>query len=157
MAGDLFADILADLGRILKVEGLHPDNHNTCVLKLKTGVRIQLEIDPESKFFVLGSDLGQLPAGKYRENLFREALKTNGLAPPHYGILAYSRQTNALILFERLPLKDLTAAEIASVLEPFIQKAELWHTAIAKGEIPVTAASNRGAAVGMGGLFGLRP
>jgi Tir chaperone protein (CesT) family len=151
MVKNLFEALLDEVGHALKIADLHADRNNTCLISMPNGVKIQLEMHSRTQEFVLGSDLGQIPPGRYRENLFIEALRSNGM-PNHVGILAYSAKNDHLILFQTINLKDLTGERIATDMSPFIEKAKIWQEAMEKGEIPVVA--NMRTSMGM---FGLRP
>jgi len=155
MVTDLLGSLLQELGRILEIADLHPDRNNSCLIKLKEGFNIQLELDRSSQFLTLGADLGMVPPGKYRENLFREALKANGMPPPLYGTLAYSKRTDHLILFEKIQVRDLTGGKIAAEITPFTEKAKIWEDAVKRGDVPVI---NQMYTSGKSsGMFGLRP
>ena len=153
MVKDLFDSLLEEVSQTLKIPNLHADPNNTCLIQLKNGLKIQLEIESKSDSFVIGADLGEVPLGHYRNILFREALKTNGLPGSHPGILAYSNKTDHLILFKMLPLKELNGEKIASIIAPFSEKALLWKESIEKGEVPVSVNSTHPSV----GMFGLHP
>jgi hypothetical protein len=153
MVTDLFGTLLQELGPLLEIPTLHPDRQNSCLIRLKGGLNIQLELDRMGQFFIMGSDLGTVPPGKYRENLFREALKANGMPQPLNGILAYSQKTEHLILFEKMHVKDLNGDKIMAVLTPFCEKARVWRDALARGDIP--ALTQYYASGKPGGIFGL--
>lgn len=151
MVKNLFDALLDETGRSLKIADLHSDRNNTCLVKMPNGISFQIEMHQIKQEIVLGADLGPIPPGRYRENLFMEALRSNGL-PNHVGVLAYSSRLDHLILFLTVNLKDLTGERIASEIEPFIEKAKLWKEALEKGEIPVVAQMKTSM-----GMFGLRP
>lgn len=154
MVTDLLGALLLELGRSLKIDNLHPDSNNSCLIKLVNGLQIQIELDRSAQFLVLGTDLGIVPAGKYRENLFKEALKANDMPYPLHGILAYSRKTEHLVLFEKIQITDLNGEKIAAEITPFTEKAAIWADALKRGDIPNIAqmkTSDRG-----GGMYGLK-
>ena len=91
MITDKFDNLIQELGTVLKIK-LKPDKNNACLLRFKNGMQIQLEADSRSEKLILASDLGQIPQGRFRENIFREALKANGLPPPRNGIFAYGKK-----------------------------------------------------------------
>lgn len=153
MVTDVFDGLLQELGKILGTT-LHPGRKNSCLIKLKEGIKVQLELDTLGENLIIGSDLGQIPTGKYRENLFKEGLRFNGMLPPRNGILAFSKQADHLIIFEKLPLKNLTGAKIADALTPFKAKTILWRDALARGDIPSTPSAGFKSG---GGIFGLKP
>jgi Tir chaperone family protein CesT len=153
MVTDLFGSLLQELGKAMKIELLRTEETPSYLFKYNNGISVQLELDQSGRSFLLCSDLGAIPLGKYRENLFREALKSNDLPPPLHGVLSYSQQTDHLVLFEKLPLAELNGEKIAAALQPFTEKALLWSEAIKHNEIPAI----QGATPSPGGVFGLRP
>lgn len=153
MVTDLFGALLQELGRSLQIKDLHPDRNNTCQIKLATGVTIYVELDRSKECLVIGSDIAQIPAGRFRENVFREAMKANGLPQPRHGTFAYSKQADRLVLFDKCPVKDLNGEKIAAIITPLAEKAQLWKEAIARGDVP-TVSSVRTGRVGM---FGMKP
>lgn len=152
MVKEIFETLLEEAGKVLNIADLHPDRNHSCQVRLINGLTIQIEMDPYQQGVILGCDLGGLPTGKYRENVFREALKINGQKAPHHGILAYSSKSDHMVLYEVLPLKDLTGERIADEIAPFAEKALLWKEALSHGETPTL--SNVRTSQGM---FGLRP
>jgi Tir chaperone protein (CesT) family len=154
MVMDLFGTILEDLGKIIKINDLHPDKNNSCLIKYATGLEVQMEIDRSGECLVLGSQLGVVISGRYRENVFREALKANGIKSQRNGVFAYSKKNDQLILFEKIHIKDINAEKIAAILTPFAEKALIWKTAITQGDIP--SVSNTYASSRSGGMFGLK-
>ena len=156
MVTDQFGTLLEEISREMKIGPLISDKNNTCQIRLKTGLEFQIEMDKAHQFLIIGADLGVIPPGRYRENILREALKANGLPHPLYGIFAYSKKKNSLILFMRLNLSELTGQKVAEFLQPFTEKGLAWMRAIARGEVPVVASIYTSGRSGMG-MFGLRP
>lgn len=131
---------------------LNPDDNNSCLIHLVSGVTIQIEMDRYG-MILFGSRLGAVLMGRYRDNLVRQALKSNEATLPSSGVIGFSIKSNQFILFAKLNPLSLNANQIASALPPFIAKATLWKGAIEKGEIPEitpTKASNESS-----GMFGL--
>lgn len=156
MVTDMFGALLQELGTLLEATDLHPDRNNSCLIRLKSGLEIQLEIDRGGDFLLLGADLGTVPPGRYRENLFREALKANNMPYPLHGVLSYSHKSDHLVIFEKMHIKDLNGEKIAAEITPFTEKALVWKNAIQQNDIPVVNqmyTSDKRAA----GMFGLRP
>lgn len=153
MVTDQFGAILDELAHALNISKLQADANNSCLIKFKGGIRVQIEPELSGKFLILGSDLGEVPAGRYRENLFAEALKANGMPRPHYGFFAFSKKNDHLVLMEYLPLQDLRGDKIADHLPLFIEKVKLWKDSIYRGEIPPTAVVTSRPM----GMFGMRP
>lgn len=152
MVMDLFESLLDELSKALNIPDLHPDQNKACLIKFKTNLRVQVEMDSGQENVLIASTLGTLQDGRYKENILREALKANGLPGPLHGILAYSTKTGHLILFEYLPTKELTGDKIADAIAPFSEKALRWKNAIENNEVPSIAVFRSS-----GGMFGLRP
>lgn len=157
MVMDLLESLLEEFSKATNLVPLKPDSNSSCLIALpKDGPKIQLEIDKTAQFLVIGSELGFIPPGRYRETIFKTALQANHLPHPRYGNFAYSQKADQLIMFELLPLKELNGEKIAQVYNPFVEKAIVWKDSIAKGDIPPLmgslSASKRGSG---GGMFGL--
>lgn len=151
---DFFESLLQEFSQAINIPNLKPDGNNSCLIALPKGPKIQLDLDGNQEFLILGSEIGFLPAGRYRETLFKEALRANSLPPPRYGDFAFSKKKDQLILFTKLPLKDINGEKIASTFAPFSEKATHWWSAIQRGEVPsLTGAfsTKKGGA----GMFGL--
>lgn len=154
MIQDLFGLLLEELGTIIKIK-LEPDKNNACLIKYPNGLSVQLDFDATSEEIIMLSNLGTPAPGRYRENLFREALKANGLPPPQPGIFAYSKKTDSLVLFTTVPLADTSGQKLADTLSPFMLRAELWLGAMARGEIPSFMGTELSFGKSGGGMFGL--
>lgn len=153
MVTDAFGSLLEELSKLLKVE-LKPDKNNTCLINFKDKGKVYLELDRSSQYLILGIEIGSTPKGKYRENIFREALKANGLNPPLNGIFAYSDRSDSLVLYDMHLLSELNGEKLKDLIDPFLAKAKLWQEGMTKGEIPLIQEKN--AAIRGTGMFGLR-
>lgn len=152
MVSNLYESLLQELGQVLGLE-LTPDKNNSCLVKLKGGLEVQFELNPTGDRFLMGTNLGSAPPGRYRDALFREALKTNGMPPPRPGVLAFSPKADCLVLFRWLPAREINGERIAFLLGPFAERAMAWRQAIQHGDIPQFEGPS---ARGHAGLFGLR-
>jgi hypothetical protein len=156
MVMDLFESLLHELGQIMKIEDLRPDEHNTCLIRFREGgLEVQIEPYQKGEFLLIGSTIGVLPPGRYRESVFREALKANGLPPPRHGTFAYIAKSDRLVLFSLLSLREINGEKIASFLTPFMEKALSWKQQIEHGDVPIAETVILGRISGPGGLFGL--
>lgn len=154
MVTDLFGSLVEEFGALLKVK-LVIGVGRCCAIKTKSGVIIQLEIDRTEQDMLMICKLPEAPpSGRYREMLFYEALRADGLSPPQHGVIAYSKKTNQLIIFKRMKLQELTGPKIYNAFIPFLAKAQIWHDAISRGEVPQAASTTT--TKGPAGLFGLR-
>jgi hypothetical protein len=156
MVTDFFGTLLQELSRAVQIPGLKPDANNSCLIRFRkqNDIRIQIELDSAGLMVVIGTDLGSVAPGRYRENIFTEALKANGLPSPRYGTFAYSRKTDHLLLFEKLPIRDLTGDKVADYLKLFIEKAKVWQEALARNEVPVVITAHTSRPMN---IFGMRP
>lgn len=155
MVMDLFESLLEEFSKTAEIPDLKPDSNNSCLIVMPNeGPKIQMEIDSTGNYFVMGTGLGFLPMGRYREMIFKEALRANGLPYPRVGDFAFSKKTENLIMFAKLPVKDLNGTKIASTFSAFVEKATHWQDAISRGEVPSIngAFSTRKGGAGMFGL-----
>jgi hypothetical protein len=155
MVSGLYETLLTEVGGILGVS-LFPDSNNSCLVKLISGLEVQLEMDAQGRSFIIGIDLGPVPPGMYRQTLFREALRANGMPYPRNGVLAYSQKSGHVILYETMSPQDLNGERIIFRLLPLSEKALKWKEAIEHGEVPIVEVSARSNA-GSFGMFGMKP
>jgi hypothetical protein len=106
------------------------------LIQFADDLKVQIELDKREKYLLIGSVLGVPARGRYRADLFKEALRHNGAPLPHYGIFGFSPKTGNLTLFELLDLQDLTGDKVAEILLPFLEKAKAWSKAIRENEMP---------------------
>lgn len=136
MVRDIFETLLEETGQLLDVPRLHPDQNNSCLIKLKSGVQIQLELDRKADFLILAINIGTPQGGRYRENLLRQALKANDLLPKQQGVFAFSTKTEHLLLMDKLALKDLNGQKIAATVTALVKKAAIWSEALTHNDVP---------------------
>lgn len=138
---DAFEFLLEDLSKELGCE-LKVDAHHTCKIRMKEKLDVQIELDRSFQHLIIGIFLGALPAGKYREQILKEALLSNGELPPKPGKFAYSERKSGLVLFEQRRVQDLDGSKIHTLLNELYEKALPWQEAISKGDIPVIQRTN---------------
>lgn len=155
MVSDLFEVLLQELGKAMNIEDLTPDSNNTCLIRFKVGLDIQIEPWQKGEFLLIGCPVAVIPPGRFRENVFREALKANALPLPRYGAFAYVASSQKLVLYSMLSLRELTGEKIAAFLAPFMEKALTWKQTIDRGDVPLADVVMTGGPRGPGGLFGL--
>jgi len=130
---DRFQEILNELGRVFNLE-LQVDKHHACSIQVSEHLTVQLQIDASQESLFLFAKIIEIPPGKFRENVLREALKANALPDPRTGIFGYIAQTNQLALFQRYPLEMLNGDRLAGLLGAFLEFGDNWHKAISNGE-----------------------
>lgn len=155
MYRDVFSTILDELGKILQIPGLEPDKNNTCLIKFPSGLKIWIEPHKGGNDLILACDFGIIPPGKFRENVFQEALKSNGQMPPKVGDFAYSKQADHLMLYQMIPLKELNGEKLFSLMKPFMEKALIWQETLQQGNVPSGIQGYASTRKGGSGMFGL--
>lgn len=127
--------LLEELSKLLKTP-LKVDEHHTCKIRIKDKLDFYIELDRSQQDVIVGVLLASLPAGKYREQILKEALISNGEIPPSGSIFAYSKRQNGLVLFEKMPLQDLSADRLFTRLEELFKLALPWKEALERSEVP---------------------
>lgn len=154
MVKEYYGTLLEEIGKIMHVTNLQPDKNNSCLIEFPNKVKVQLEVDSSRNLFIMGCNLGVVPPGRYRENIFREALRANGMPFPRNGDFSYSKQMDSLVLTRELPMQDIHPDKIVHELRNFLQKAGQWQEALARGDIP-SIIQGTYMSKGSGGMFGL--
>lgn len=126
-----FEELLQGLGKAFHLN-LHIDHSYACSLQLRELV-IQLQLDISQENLWIFTKLIEVPPGKFRENVLREALKANSLADPRVGTFGYVAATGQLALFQKYPLLILNGERLAGLMAAFIEMAEAWKKSIASG------------------------
>lgn len=139
MITDQFSSLLKELESFFHCQ-LVPDANNACLIRMQTGVEIQLELDRYGENLLIACRLNSPPPGRYRENVFKEALKSNSLQPPSFGTFGYSKKSDKMILFTKIALRYFNKESvISSILPAFVAKATTWHEALGRGDVPLAA------------------
>lgn len=149
-----FEDLIHELGAQMEIE-LHPDSHQSCLITFPADeLSIQIDLDVSGDQILIGSQLGIVSPGVYRERIFFQAMRVNGGSIIPRGTLAFSEKNDTLILFQFLPLAKLNGVKLNTFLETFRTSALIWKEALAKGDIPTIEEDVRAPT---GSMFGLRP
>ncbi|MCB1072525.1 MAG: CesT family type III secretion system chaperone [Chlamydiia bacterium] len=128
---DKFQELLWDLGELIELP-LHVDKNHACNLLLDENLEVQMQMDKHGENLLVCAFLGDVPPGRFRENVLKDALKVNGQYQP-FGSLAFYEKKNMLILHQFLPAEKLNGEKLAQHLEVFIEEAEEWRRALASG------------------------
>lgn len=146
-----FETILEELGRVLNIPGLKADDNRSCALKIEGNIQILLEMKDD--YLQVGTDFGELPLDRYREDLFEAALKSNSHSSPLYGIFAYSAPLRHFIMFEHLHGDNLRGEFVAEFIYKFVEKAKIWKDALEHSEVPVVSDITTSDHLGIFGLI----
>lgn len=154
MPAHSFESLLKELGEKMGVPNLESTRNNNVALTLKDKNEVVLQQHNTQPLLIISFEITEIPAGRYRDNIFREALKFNGLNQLHGGIFAYSKKSQKLFLFDMLPLSDISPDLVSSIILSLSEKVTLWKESLNRGEIP-SIPSNR-SQYGSG-IFGIKP
>jgi len=135
MIGDLFEGLLQELSTAINIP-LKPDAHNSCCIEFPDELILTLEPSVLGDLLQVVIEIGHVDEGKYRENLFREALRANGLPTQHTGTFCYGAKTDMLLLYDHIPMEDINGLQLAERIEQLSQKARIWKDAIVHGDLP---------------------
>lgn len=149
---DRFEELLKELSPELNLP-LHPDRRGACKLKIDGVLEIQLECDAHQENLLIASFICDIPPGKFRENILKDALRANAPFPSN-GTLAYSERNNKLTLFSFLRMETLTGKKLVEFLAVFLDKANNWRIGVETGH---TAHLITMIFPPSGGMFGLKP
>lgn len=128
-----FEELLSGLGKVFDLK-LHIDKQHACSIQIHPHLVIQLQLDITQEHLWIFSKLIDLPPGKFRENILKEALKANALPDPRVGILSYLATTNQLALFQKYPLNILNGEKLSGFLGAFLEMGNSWREAISSGQ-----------------------
>src|SRR5690554_6459151 len=121
-----FEELLHDLNRFFELN-LHVDKHNACSIQIHPELTIQLQLDLTQENLWVFAKLIEVPPGKFRENVLKEALKANALAEPRVGVLCYLGLKNQLALYQKYPLTILNGEKLSGFLGAFLEMANSWR------------------------------
>ncbi len=130
MAG--FKELIAELSDRLQAD-IFPDLNNVVTLIVEKRVKFHIEPDSVQEFMILGATIAELPPGKFRENILKDALKANSLININPGILSYAGRENALILHSKLFIQGTSVDEMIKVMKHLTSRAKKWMDAIEEG------------------------
>lgn len=146
--------LLKELGEKIGIPHMEPTHNNNITLTLKENQSVVLQKHNTLPFLIITFEIFEIQAGRFRENILREALKFNGLNQP-YGVFAFSKKMQKLYLFEMLSLNEISGDLVNTVMQALSEKVTVWKEALNRGEIP-TLVSTSPAHPG-GGIFGIKP
>ncbi len=148
-----FEELIRELSTHMGIP-LQPDQHQSCLITYREDqLAIQIDLDTNADRILIGSQLGRITPGSYRDKIFLEGLRSNGIAHKPRGILAFSEKNDTLILYQFLELSHLSGEKLHQFLLLFRENAVIWKRALERGEIPqLVVESSRGS-----GMYGLRP
>ncbi len=127
-----FHDLIHELGEFIG-EDLKVDLNQSCCIEVNQILKIQIELDPPGEIILLMAKVIELPPGKFRENILRDALKANFLAEEKEGVLSYLERQNTLVLCQNLYTHSISRDILYAHLMQFIERSSKWLAAIEAG------------------------
>ncbi|NDD57763.1 MAG: hypothetical protein EBZ47_00715 [Chlamydiae bacterium] len=128
-----FEDLIYHLGEVLGID-LHAERGRVCKLHIDGKIHLHLEYDESKDLLLLASLVCEVPPGKFRENVFKEALKIND-SFPRIATIAFSEKGNQLALFDYLSFVYLDVHKLNSLMHAFLDYAFEWKRAIESGNL----------------------
>ena len=152
-----FADVLNELGDELDID-VEADLHGVCTIMINEKVKVQLEVDVTGESILMASLVTELPPGKFRERILKDALKANYQVEENHGTLSYTGPDNALVLSLTIPMHGLNGKELYEHLSIFVERAQGWQKAIDDGfpSPPDSGEVPQGDVSGKTSLFGFQ-
>ena len=128
-----FQDLLEETSEALSIP-FHAEKGRFCQLRVDEKLHVQLLFEEERSRILIGTFLGEVAAGRFREDVFIAALKMNDVFP-RIGTFAYVERNNQIALFTHMPLPIQNSLFISFLMQ-FIDYAEVWRSALERGRIP---------------------
>ena len=150
----IFDELMENLSDILKRD-IIPDPNNVINLVIDQTIKVQIEPDSFDEYIYIAAMIEELPPGKFREHILRDALKANYLADINPGTLSYMYKNNMLMLHQKFPLGSLDALKLIDLVKTLVERAKVWKTAINEGysapkeEVPTDDTHAKGSIFGM--------
>lgn len=138
---DRYSALLNELGSLIGVP-LRPDASRRCKLFVNNQLPVYLEDREQREELLIASLIFEIPPGKFREVVLKEALKENNL-PSRFGCFAFSQRANQLAFFLYAPYKNLDGKKLADLLKVFLEKAFAWRKGIETGQLPQSARNDK--------------
>ncbi|MCH9617396.1 MAG: hypothetical protein SP4CHLAM5_08480 [Chlamydiia bacterium] len=150
-----FEVLIEELAEMLDAP-LYPDINSVVVVLVEGKVKVQLEPDKRGDFFLIGAYIGELPPGKFREHILKDALKVNFNACKNLGILSYTAKHNTLMIHRKIHLEALTVDKLIEAIKHMTCRAKKWQEAMDSGHTsPEDEIPKIGAQKDPGKMFGM--
>ncbi|NGX53462.1 MAG: hypothetical protein K1000chlam4_00174 [Chlamydiae bacterium] len=148
-----FETLISELGNEMEIP-LKSDHHQSCLLNFGNHLTVQIDLAADADQVLIGSELGKVTIGSYRESILKQALRVNGLSTTPRGILAYSEKNDSLILFQYFPLTTLNGKKLWEFVQLFLEHSKIWKESLESGDIPHLEEDIK---ENGSGFFGLKP
>jgi len=137
-----FEDLIIQLGDLLEI-ALHAERGTVCKLNINGKMQVNMEFDEVKDLLLLGCFASDLPPGRYRENVLKEALRINSTYP-RLGTFAYSERNNKLVIFTYISFVGLNPEKLNNKLQELLEGADDWRMAVDSGNLAKVALPSSG-------------
>ena len=130
---DRLDQLFHDVGEEFDVP-LKPDHYGAGKLRIGSDLFIQIEYNKSKDWITVLSFIGELPPGKFRENLLKTALQVNHQQPQDLR-MGYSEKNNQLALFYNFPMETASKEILVKAITDVVGKVRAWREGIATGNL----------------------
>lgn len=132
-----FETLIADAGDILGT-GLYAERGSICKIFVNQSFHVNIEYKENKDLILIASMIAELPAGRFRELVLKEALRLND-SFPNPGVFSYCQRNNHLAFFKHISITQLSAEKFADQIEQFVDFCEKWKDALSSGNLSSVA------------------
>ena len=131
---------------------LEQDETGACRIQADQELIFHLEMDQQTRLFLIFTELNQVPPGKFRDDVCKSALIENGKPEPRNGDLAFSTVSDKLVLFKFIAIENINFEWFLNFFTLFCEKAFEWKEGVERGALPTLPEVVGGDAAEMFGL-----
>ena len=127
-----FANLIEDLSRRLN-RNLTPNKDGCVTLLIKEKITIQIEMDRDEDFLIIGAYIEELPPGKFREHILRDGLKANFFFKNNSQVLSYMKKENQLIVHQKMHIETTSPEDFFNDVQSLYERASKWFDSLDSG------------------------
>lgn len=124
-----FQTFLDRLGEIMETS-IKADLQNSCTLRINDDLDVQLELDRVGEYLTVGIDILFLEMGPFRNDVFFNAMKANGVPQQRYGTLSFVEKTGHFFIHHQFFFPSLEVENFYHSLSEITYRAHIWKKAI---------------------------
>ncbi|MCH9811333.1 CesT family type III secretion system chaperone [bacterium] len=149
-----FDEIIDGLADALQAD-LYPNVDGVVSMIIKGTIKAQIDLDRRDDGILVCLYIAELPPGKFREHVLKDALKANSRLLTNRGVLAYIGKHNSLVLFQKVRPENITTDSLIDILKHLTARTKLWQDAIDSGhaspdeEMPKVGGTHKNSMFGM--------
>lgn len=134
-----FEKLIQEIGEIVNLP-LHAQEGRFCTLQINHTMRLHIEDNEATQELLIIYFITEIPAGKFRENILKEAMKANSYFP-RVGTFGYLEKNNTLTFYTNID-NTLSADKVSLILEKCVDVGMHWFQAIQNSQIPNLSQEN---------------